>query len=402
MDKKLYGYYSVGDKVFFKKIQALLFASELLKSPKIDPYRNLITPDQLIKWHFNDEAFDTYDWTKEPEQSLDYLYYERARYLRQKYDYIVVYYSGGCDSHNMVMAFLEQNLKIDEIVVHHVETGIKILNQYNIDPKDPKIQPHTETVLQIFPRLKEIQILDPNIKINLFDTTQHTINIFSKFQSGDWILNVREELNPVDSAKYNFTSFDHFKKMIDGNNRVGILIGLDKPGIKIKNNQVYMTFADRRFNLNLFYAEIQNYSNAQVEFFYTSPDACALISKQAHTLKNWIVSSPVNREMVSIHRFQSLAVAANAKQFLEENARLLLYPRTWNKEWFQAKKGLLDWHAEADIWFHLLCPPNTVQGSCWRDGIGYVKNNIDSYFFYENDGFIEFTKEYILTNLEDY
>ena len=73
MDKKLYGYYSVGDKVFFKKIQALLFASELLKSPKIDPYRNLITPDQLIKWHFNDEAFDTYDWTKEPEQSLDYL-----------------------------------------------------------------------------------------------------------------------------------------------------------------------------------------------------------------------------------------------------------------------------------------------------------------------------------------
>lgn len=197
MDKKLYGYYSVGDKVFFKKIQALLFASELLKSPKIDPYRNLITPDQLIKWHFNDEVFDTYDWTKEPEQSLDYLYYERARYLRQKYDYIVIYYSGGCDSHNMVMAFLEQNLKIDEIVVHHVETGIKILNQYNIDPKDPKIQPHTETVLQVFPRLKEIQILDPNIKINLFDTTQHTINIFSKFQSGDWILNVREELNPV-------------------------------------------------------------------------------------------------------------------------------------------------------------------------------------------------------------
>jgi hypothetical protein len=300
----------------------------------------------------------------------------------------------------MIMSFLNQNLKIDELVIHHVNTGIKILESYDFDPKDARIQPLTETNLQIFPRLSEIKRLAPNIKINLFDTTQKTIDLFSSTQDGSWILNVREELNPVDSAKYNFTCFDEYKDLIDTNKKIGILVGLDKPAIKIKNNKVLLVLSDRRFNINLFYSEIENYSNAQVEFFYTSPDACDLFCKQAHTLMNWILSSPQTQEMFTIHQFKPSTLLANNKLFLEENARHLLYQGTWHNKWFQAKKSILDWHSEADLWYHLAFPSNSPQGSCWLDGIKYVKENIHSAYLYENDGFVEFTKDYVLKNLE--
>jgi hypothetical protein len=397
MNKKIHGYYTIGNKVFYTKIKALFFASELLNNSKID--KNLITPDKLIKWHFNDEVFDRYDWTKEPEFSLEYLYHKRAKELREKYDYLIVYYSGGCDSHNMLMSFLNQGLNIDELVIHHVNKGIKILDSYNLDAKDAKIQPLTETSLQILPRLKEIKSICPSIKINFFDTTNFTINTFSSKQTGDWILKAREELNPVDSAKYKFTCFDEYKKIIHTNKKIGILVGLDKPSLKIFDNKIYLIFADRRFNINLFYSDIEEYSNAQVEFFYTSPDSCDLICKQAHVMKKWILSSELNKDLFTIKQFLPSYVNANTKLYLEENARTLLYNTTWKKEWFQAKKSILDWHSEADFWFHMLFSSKTLQGSCWIDGIKYAKKYINDYFFYDNDGFKEFTKEYMLENL---
>jgi hypothetical protein len=47
----------------------------------------------------------------------------------------------------------------------------------------------------------------------------------------------------------------------------------------------------------------------------------------------------------------------------------------------------------------MLFSSKTLQGSCWIDGIKYAKKYINDYFFYDNDGFKEFTKEYMLENL---
>lgn len=64
------------------------------------------------------DAFDKADWTKEPTKSLKQLYKERAQQLRDDYDYLIVYFSGGSDSITMVNAFLNNNIKIDEIVIN--------------------------------------------------------------------------------------------------------------------------------------------------------------------------------------------------------------------------------------------------------------------------------------------
>jgi hypothetical protein len=434
MNKDIHGYYVVNNQKFYSKVQALVYASKLLDkiNEKInDRNIKIKDPTMLVKWNFNDEVFEKYDWTKEPEIDLETLYFKRAKELREKYDYIIVYYSGGVDSHNLVMSFLNNNLFIDEIVVHHVNDGIKILSNSHLSPLDAKIQPLTETNLQVIPRLTEIKQLSPKTKIKMMDTTQHTIDTFSKNQSGEWVMNVREELNPIDSAKYNFTCFDEYKKTIELNKKVGILVGLDKPCLKIKYDEVYLCFHDRRFNVNLFYNEIEKYSNAQVEFFYTSPDTCALMCKQAHELKKWLSTSRQNVMMLQENiapindKMKALIATKNriARLFLEENSRTILFSKTWKKDWFQAKKSTLDWHSEADFWFHERFDSTSMPGSCWRNGVEYIRDNIDEIFLIkfdraeidyslfneyspshkpmDYDGFYEFTKKYSLGKISN-
>jgi hypothetical protein len=90
---KQHGYYTVDGIDFQSKIQACIFANKHNKK---------------VEWKFNNQAFDTYNWSIEPEQSLDQLYDRRANDLREKYDYLILSYSGGADSHNILMALLDK------------------------------------------------------------------------------------------------------------------------------------------------------------------------------------------------------------------------------------------------------------------------------------------------------
>jgi hypothetical protein len=72
------------------------------------------SPD--IKFNFNDEQMSRHDWTVEPNTGLSELYAQRAHQLREKYDHLVLFYSGGIDSHVILNTFYKNNIKIDEII----------------------------------------------------------------------------------------------------------------------------------------------------------------------------------------------------------------------------------------------------------------------------------------------
>jgi len=69
-----------------------------------------------IHWDFNKKVFSLYDWTKEPVEDVNYFYDKRVKELRQQYDYIIFFYSGGYDSHNILKTFIDNNIHIDEII----------------------------------------------------------------------------------------------------------------------------------------------------------------------------------------------------------------------------------------------------------------------------------------------
>ena len=149
--KHLYniGYYECNNVFFYSKVKASIYANTVKKP---------------IKWIYNDDLFSIYNWRKEPNLNLDELYNKRARQLREKYDYLILSFSGGADSYNVAMSFIRQGLLIDEIVTNHLTKGaerITILDTSVIDPWNL----NAEYYLNAIPRLKEIEILSPKTKI---------------------------------------------------------------------------------------------------------------------------------------------------------------------------------------------------------------------------------------------
>jgi tripartite-type tricarboxylate transporter receptor subunit TctC len=84
LPKKIkFGYYSVGGLDFISKIAAIEHDHRTQHG---------------VKWHFVNEILESYDWTLEPTESLQELYRQRAQQIKEHYDYVVVWYSGGAEA----------------------------------------------------------------------------------------------------------------------------------------------------------------------------------------------------------------------------------------------------------------------------------------------------------------
>ena len=68
------------------------------------------------RFRFHDQLFAAAQPTLEPTQDLLDLYVQRVQQLRNKYDHLVLLYSGGADSHNILKCFEHSGTKLDEIV----------------------------------------------------------------------------------------------------------------------------------------------------------------------------------------------------------------------------------------------------------------------------------------------
>ena len=103
-----FGYYRVGSDKFYSKLLAI--KAQTLSQNK-----------EFVHWHFHDDAFASKNWAVEPDISLTTLYKWRAEQLRQKYDYIVLFYSGGADSNNILDTFVNNNIPMQKCSEWHYQ-----------------------------------------------------------------------------------------------------------------------------------------------------------------------------------------------------------------------------------------------------------------------------------------
>ena len=96
------GFYLVGWKKFYNKTLALIES----KKTGYD-----------AMWVFNDQVYGSIDWSIPINTPLLELYRRRAQQLRDQYDYLVLYFSGGADSTMALHAFVDNNIFIDEIII---------------------------------------------------------------------------------------------------------------------------------------------------------------------------------------------------------------------------------------------------------------------------------------------
>lgn len=371
INKKL-GYYIVGTQEFDSKIKACFHAQ---------------STNQDVEWYFNNKEFKSYPWGHEPLESLDTLYDRRAQQLRDDYDYIMVSYSGGADSQNLVEAFLRQGLLIDEIVVNTMEKAnskYTILDKSITNPKNAAAEHHFQTI----PRLKEIEKRSPKTKITILDMSDYLFESWLKAGDASWIMDKREGLNPLNVTRFNYIHFNDVRKQFDKSKKIALILGVEKPRTFIHSTgRLYIRFTDRATNIITIENHISDYDNATVEYFYWSPEALPILCKQAHIIKKWLELNPEKQP----YWYGKNMTADLYRIVHERELRPLLYT-TWNNNWWQADKATLDWYSEFDAWW-IEGYKDTKQHSVWREGINYVKQNA-SKFVNTDHGFEDGLKVY--------
>jgi hypothetical protein len=357
INKKL-GYYTVNNLEFDSKIQACLYASQ---------------NNQEVNWHFNEETFERYPWHIEPSLSLDELYDKRTRQLREEYDYIIISYSGGADSHNIVESFLRQNLHIDELIINTMEKGSSKFTILDPAIKNPE-NAASEHYLQTLPRLQEIKNRSPKTKITILDLTDYLFDSWLAVGDASWIMDKREGLNPLNVTRFNYIHFNDVRKQFDKDKKIALILGVEKPRTFIHtNNKFYIRFTDRATNIITIAEHIKEYPNAVVEYFYWSPDSCDILCKQAHVIKKWLETFSQNQSLW----FHKNMTTETFRLVHERVLRSLIYT-TWNNSWFQSDKATKDWYSEFDSWF-IEGLKGTKQHNIWLEGINYVRNHATNF-----------------------
>lgn len=95
-------YYTVGDRIHPSSELALIDHSK--------------TGDK-IRFHTGYDFYNK-DWRVEPVESLKELKKKRAQQIRDRYNKVALAYSGGTDSHTVLRSFVENNIKLDEIIIN--------------------------------------------------------------------------------------------------------------------------------------------------------------------------------------------------------------------------------------------------------------------------------------------
>ena len=346
-----FSYYKVGSRVFSSKILACIYATE---------------SNQDIEWVFYNNVFDKFDWTIEPSETLDELYDQRAKDLREKYDYIVISYSAGADSHNVLTSFLRQNLRVDEVIVHNFEKGTAPFKKIDINDKSSSNSLQSEHVLQTLPRLHELSISHPNIKITVTDLTDDLFDYFLKQKDESWVLNRKEVLNPAAGVRWNLTAIDEIRKRLDKNLKIGVILGLEKPrtGIYPNTKDFIFGFNDRVVNMGVDYY-LHDYDNTHIENFYWHPDCFKILCKQSHVIKKFLEINSTYQKIWTI------PIGSKVYNLVHERILRNLIYSTWNDTWYQADKTILDIRREYDDWFFVNYS-DTKAYQIWDNGVQSV------------------------------
>jgi hypothetical protein len=366
-----FGYYLCNGVSFQSKIDALLYSTTIQKP---------------VEWVFYQEIFSKYLWHIEPSETLDQLYDRRSRELREKYDYVILSYSGGADTNNILESFIRQNLHIDEIIINHMSSITK-----KTTILDPNVKASwnfaAEHELQAIPRLKYIRDKLPKTKITELDVSDMVINSMKEFDDADWVLHRNGQLTIGQLFRYNYFHFREIKKQFDKNLKIGIIVGVDKPKTKIKSdNKFYIYFNDLTTNIATINDFNDEYTNTTVELFYWSIDCLDLLCKQAHVIKKWLEKAPGRQY------YWKNPDANVVRLFHERWLRPLIYT-TWDNNWFQADKATQWINCEFDSWF-MTDDSFVRERELWKRGIDFLEKNLSDFVIYKNDK-PEYLKQFI-------
>jgi hypothetical protein len=305
MDKFPQGYWICNEKKFVNKYQAMVYSTGNKKP---------------IFYNYFNDIWKNFDRSLLGKYSLNELYKQRAKQLREKYDYLILYFSGGADSYNVLRSFIDNDIKLDEVCVkwcsQSYTSNTKIYQPNTFDKTSYNYL--SEWDFAIKPVLEELSQKHPNIKIQIVDwfkdKDQFTIErAFSKVNHWhDCEINSLAVWSPSEDENLN------------KGKRVGSIYGIDKPEIFYGDKTAYLFFKDITMAMGT-----PNDNNIfGTEYFYYAPDFPLLTFEMAHTVIRASAKDEILRKTRITKKFvESLKVSFSLDRFqiYQKEVRHVLY-----------------------------------------------------------------------------
>lgn len=322
--KYLNGYYKVNGEIIENKVHALIKASSL---------------QCTVSWWYYDEIFEAASQNYKHRISLTELYRQRAQQLRDSYDYLILNYSGGSDSHNVLQTFLRNNIKLDAIYVQWPESlmdkGLYTPNA--VDKSNANF--HSEWDLVLKKDLEWIGKNYPDIVIEIGDWTK---TITENFYTDDLFNENVTNLPSIARAQKQHTFSRQESIWANKGKKVASIYGVDKTPIVKLNGKWNWYLMDTAMMAR---ANPDNPNGT--EYFYHTPNFPLIPIEQGIALKNWFQSHPEKEYLVRalperILENPGLANRNYSEVYRElsqvyEIIKLVCYPY-WDFSRFQADK----------------------------------------------------------------
>jgi len=354
-----FGYYTVGAN--FKTYSKLEAIEEMARS------------NTHLEWNFNRAVFESYNWKQEPLVTLTDLYRQRAQQIRDSYDYVVIFYSGGADSWNILNTFISNNIKIDEIAHCWSLQGDNSYHSY-----------FNEEIYQVaIPNTLRIQEQHPEINHRIIDITKIVNDMYvDKSSQFDFIYQVNSLLSPNGLARsYLREKIKDYADMIYAGKRVAFVWGTEKPRLVIKDGKYVCQFVD------IFDNTVSNRLQSQAieqgyydELFYWSPEAVPMIIKQCHIVKKFLTTVDNSSPWLS-HTVTPYGKTKRAQRWLtNDGLHSLIYPG-WDINTFTNGKNNQTVLGPRDQWFWTQNTHANPGVKIFQQGIKKIFDTISPYWF---------------------
>ena len=260
-----FGFYQTNNKISFSKLEAMEWNEKI---------------NDTVYWNFNDEIFSQYNWKIEPNKPLWELYKERAKQIREQYDYIVLFYSGGSDSHNILHAWLDAKCKIDEIAsLWDYDTTGEAYNHHN-----------AEITHVVLPDIKKLKDAGYDYKFRLIDLPKYSLLALNTIKTdAEYFFN--HAIQATSIAKQFLHHLKDYEDIVESGKKLCFVWGKEKPlvGYDSNKDKYFCHFCDSIDDVVGVYSQ-KNYNKGWYdEMFYWTPDLPELPIKMAHVVKNFLI-----------------------------------------------------------------------------------------------------------------
>lgn len=226
-------------------------------------------------WEFLNDI-GNFNWSQEPNGTLLDWYRLRAEQIRNKYDRVLLLFSGGIDSITMLRSFVDNGIPFE---------GVASYGSFSL-PNHEKYLRNQEVLHMAIPY---VQQLKKKFNIEFDHYLIDDVKFYNIYDREDWIDQSKGNLFSPEVAFWSQFCRDTWVLNHCEKGSTVLLRGVDKPRVLFEDNTWKLSFLDVSSH-TLHDPWTKTHDTLYHDFFYWTDDMPQVVCKQAHAIKNFFSS----------------------------------------------------------------------------------------------------------------